>query len=75
MVANILGEEDGRASSNVADNKRNSGTEDDMVIIGCTLFRRTSWRKEGLSPQIRGKGGRSKDIACRCKIQEKIAED
>lgn len=35
MVANILGEEDGRASSNVADNKRNSGTEDDMVIIGC----------------------------------------
>lgn len=33
-MANILGGNDGKASNNVADNKRNSGKEDDMVIIG-----------------------------------------
>lgn len=38
MVIDILGGEDGRASSNVADNKRNSEREGDMVIIGCVVL-------------------------------------
>lgn len=39
VVIDILGGEDGRASSNVADNKRNSEREEgDMVIIGCVVL-------------------------------------